>query len=148
MLHRFLLALTTTGLVLLAACGDTSTSTTDDSARTIEIEMVDIGFEPDRIQVDKGETIRFVFANTGAAEHDAFIGHRGAQADHESEMRMMDGDGHGGHGGRGDNGSAVTVKPGERGELTYTFTEVGTIEIGCHQPGHYAAGMKVAIEVR
>ena len=42
---------------------------------------------------------------------------------------------------------AVTVKPGQSGDLTYTFDTAGTYEIGCHQSGHYDAGMKIAITV-
>ena len=136
-------------LLLLAACG----STDDDSAgrdsaadRTIEVDMVDIAFEPDRLQVEAGETVRFVFRNTGDVAHDAFVGDVDAQADHEAEMREEDDDGHdGGHGDEPED--AVTVEPGESGELTYTFDEPGTLEIGCHQEGHYADGMKTSIKV-
>jgi uncharacterized cupredoxin-like copper-binding protein len=41
----------------------------------------------------------------------------------------------------------ITVDPGKTGELTHTFDRTGTVEIGCHQPGHYAAGMKLAVTV-
>src|SRR5262245_513955 len=30
---------------------------------------------------------------------------------------------------------------------TNTFDEAGAIEIGCHQAGHYATGMKIAVEI-
>jgi uncharacterized cupredoxin-like copper-binding protein len=46
--------------------------------------------------------------------------------------------------GSEDEGDGIT---GESGELTHTFDEAGTIEIGCHQPGHYDAGMRVNITV-
>ena len=107
--------------------------------------MVDNAFEPDHLEVTEGETVRFVFTNHGAVAHDAFIGDTDAQADHEAEMRRRRATGH----GHGDHGAdeAVTVEPGERGELTHTFDDAGTIEIGCHQPGHYDAGMKVAMKV-
>ncbi|MEO7428152.1 MAG: hypothetical protein ABIY48_02095 [Acidimicrobiales bacterium] len=35
----------------------------------------------------------------------------------------------------------------ENGELTHTFDDTGTLEIGCHQAGHYARGMKLTITV-
>ncbi len=44
-------------------------------------------------------------------------------------------------------GDGITVDPDESGELTYTFDQLGTIEIGCHQPGHYDAGMRVTVTV-
>ena len=38
-------------------------------------------------------------------------------------------------------------RPASSGELTHTFDDAGTIEIGCHQPGHYDAGMTITVEV-
>ena len=148
------------GLVALfaAACGsgnddhsrmDGSTGTTGatgNPTRTVDIDMLDIAFDPKTLSVQRGERIEFVFHNKGKIAHDALIGDTAAQAEHEKEMRQAKdtADGHGGH-GMGD--AAITVDPGETGRLTYTFDKTGTIEIGCHQPGHYAAGMKVAVTV-
>lgn len=111
--------------------------------KTIEVDMVDIAYEPKTLSVQRGERIEFVFHNKGQITHDAFIGDSAAQADHEKEMHEQ-GSTAGGH-GMGD--TAVTVEPGQTGRLTHTFDKAGTIEIGCHQPGHYAAGMKVAVTV-
>ena len=145
--RSLLLPTVAAGLLLLAACGDddASTDASTDAARTIEIEMVDIAFEPETIQVEPGETIRFVFTNDGEIAHDAYIGDTEAQADHEAEMRDAHDDEHSGHGD--DDSDAITVEPGDTGELTHTFTDSDTLEIGCHQPGHYDAGMKIDIEV-
>lgn len=137
-----------TGLLVLAACGDDDSATNagGDQVRTIEVEMVDIAFEPETLEVSRGETVRFVFTNTGDVAHDAFVGDEAAQADHEEEMRAGDGDEHGG--GHGDDTEdALTVEPGDTGELTYTFDETGALEIGCHQEGHYDAGMTITVEV-
>jgi uncharacterized cupredoxin-like copper-binding protein len=41
----------------------------------------------------------------------------------------------------------VTIPAGETIELSWTFTEAGTVLIGCHQPGRYAGGMKGQISV-
>jgi uncharacterized cupredoxin-like copper-binding protein len=134
----------------LAACGDASDSegATTDGARTVEVDMVDTAFEPDRLEVNEGDTVRFVFANRGDVAHDAFIGDADAQADHESEMRADQDDvGHGGGHGDADEEEAVTVEPGDSEELTHTFDEAGTTEIGCHQEGHYEAGMTITVEV-
>ncbi len=90
--------------LVVSACGgdDSSTASTDSTtgARTVEIDMVDIAFQPDAIDVTRGETVMFVFTNTGDVDHDAFIGNRDAQAEHEDEMRDA-GEGHGG--GHGDD---------------------------------------------
>lgn len=140
-----------TGLVAaLASCGDDDAADSgsgSDAARTVEIEMVDIAFEPDTVEVEAGETIRFVFTNNGTVMHDAFIGDEAAQEEHGREMRDAESDGEHGGGGHGDGGDAITVEPGDTGEITYTFDEPGTLEIGCHEPGHYEAGMRVSVEV-
>ncbi len=131
------------GIVLVLAAG--ACSSDDDGAeasRTIEIEMQDIAYSPETVSVTAGETVRFVFTNTGEVVHDAFIGDEAAQVDHEAES-----DEHGG--GHGDDDSdAITVEPGETGELTHTFTaEDDGVLIGCHEPGHYDAGMRLTIDV-
>jgi uncharacterized cupredoxin-like copper-binding protein len=133
--------------LLLAACGGTD-DTTDDTGeadRTVEIDMVDTAFEPTSLDLKQGDTVRFVFTNTGEIPHDAFIGDPDAQDDHEADMRKED-DGHGG-GHDDEPEGAVTVQPGDTGELTYTFDDPGTLEVGCHQEGHYESGMKITIEV-
>lgn len=139
--HRAVLA----GLLVVAtaACGgDDEAASTGDASRTIEVEMADIAFEPSDIDVEAGETVRFVFINTGEVPHDAFIGDPDEQADHAAEMA----DDHGGHGG--DDSDAVTVQPGERAEITHTFgPDDDELLIGCHQPGHYDAGMVTTIHV-
>ena len=91
--------------------------------------------------------MRFVFTNTGTVPHDAFIGDAAAQADHEQQMRDADDDSGMNHGGGNDDDGAITVEPGETGELTHTFDETGTLEIGCHEPGHYDDGMKMTVAV-
>ena len=143
-----LAAVAVAGITLVAAgCGDDddtgdSAGSGSDDARTVEIDMVDIAFEPGQLEVEEGETIRFVFTNRGELVHDAFIGDREAQDDHEADMS----DAHE-HGHDDEVADAVTVEPGDTGELTYTFDDSGTLEIGCHQPGHYDAGMKVTVDV-
>ncbi|MEY2477720.1 MAG: hypothetical protein QOG87_3035 [Actinomycetota bacterium] len=128
-----------------AACGgDATPSGSGDATRTIEITMRDIAFEPTSLQVSAGDTVRFVFTNEGKVDHDAFIGDAAAQADHEKEMRAS-GDAHAGHGG--DAEGSITVAAGDTAELTHTFEEPGEVQIGCHEPGHYDAGMKIDVTV-
>jgi uncharacterized cupredoxin-like copper-binding protein len=140
---RGVLALVALGAaVALAACGGGEDTPTASADRTVEIQMVDTEFRPDKVAVDRGDTVRFVFVNRGKLPHDAFVGDAEAQVAHGREMEA---DADHGHGGAGDD--AITVEPGDRGELVHTFDEAGTVEIGCHQPGHYDGGMKVIVTV-
>ena len=125
--------------------GSTSTSGAAASpSRTVDIDMVDIAFQPKTLSVQRGERVEFVFHNRGKIAHDAFIGDTAAQVDHEKEMREAKEGSMAGH----DTGvTAITVDPGQTGRLTHTFDQTGSTEIGCHQPDHYAAGMKLAVTV-
>jgi uncharacterized cupredoxin-like copper-binding protein len=110
----------------------------------VTIEMVDTAFEPDTFEFKAGDEVTFRFMNNGRVAHDAFIGDEQAQRYHEADMREADAGAHGAHGGE-DEG--ITVDPGDSAKLTYRFEEPGTILLGCHQPGHYAAGMVASISV-
>ena len=139
--------------LLTAACGsgdsDNASSGSDTGARRVEVAMVDIAFEPKTLDVAEGEEVQFTFTNEGKIRHEAYVGTPEDQADHEQEMAEA-GEGSGGHdahgGGSGDN-NKITVEPGKDGDLTYRFDEAGTYEIGCHEPGHYAGGMKITVNV-
>ena len=136
-----------TAVVLVGACGGgshgESHGSADETTRTVNVTMRDIAYDPAAATVKAGETVKFVFRNEGQIRHDAFIGDEAAQAEHEKEMRE---DGSGGMDGHhGDD--AVTVDPGETGSLTHTFKAGEVLVIGCHEVGHYAAGMKLAVTV-
>jgi uncharacterized cupredoxin-like copper-binding protein len=157
---RLAFAALAVGALTLAACGDDDDTTaatessagTESSPRTVEIDMLDIEFSPDEVDVEAGETVRFVFHNEGAVTHDAFIGDEAAQEDHEMEMRGegemsdMGDEGGEGHDSMGDEGG-ITVMPGETGEITHTFAEGDDLLIGCHEAGHYDAGMRIMINM-
>jgi uncharacterized cupredoxin-like copper-binding protein len=155
-------------VVVLAACGSDSATSTSTGALAdgdqVDVDMADLAFDPPDFTVPSGATVTFVFHNTDSIDHEALIGDQAAQDDHESEMTS----GHGMHSGSGegtdttdttemDHGGmktassaasdVVSVAPGETGELTYTFTEAGTLLLGCHEPGHFDGGMKATITV-
>ena len=149
-----ILALTLT----VAACGqetgDTTTPDTTESEfafgspadaadadRVIEIQTTDaLIFDPADITVAPGETVTFRLSNNGALVHDFTLGNQATQDEHEAEMSEMDGMAH-------DEPNVATIPAGETVELTWTFSDEGTVLIGCHQPGHYAAGMTGRITV-
>jgi len=140
--------------LVVAACGKqdqheaqtasqamTATSAAATSVRSVDIEMADIRFEPTAVRITKGETVKFVFRNVGVVAHDAVIGDAAAQAAHEKQMSA------GGGAMHHEDGDAITVQPGTTGTLTRMFDAAGTFEIGCHEPGHYGAGMRVILNV-
>ena len=140
MRNRPLFVATLVGIALLtSSCGGGSTGASA-GARSVDIDMRDNAYSPDHVTVHGGETVRFRFHNTGAVAHDAFMGDSSAQDDHEMAMRSAGGM----HGGA----DAVTVDPGDSATLTRTFHAGDQMLIGCHQTGHYAAAMKITVEVK
>jgi len=126
----------------------------DAGGNTIDVEMKDVAFAPATVTVEAGVPVTFRFENVGEVDHEAIVGSEETQAAHEAEMGENGYDMEGMPEGEMDHegmsaDDAVTVAPGETGELTYTFSRsnVGFI-IGCHEPGHYEAGMKIAVDVR
>ena len=110
--------------------------------RVIEIDANDnLTFDASEITVSAGETITFRITNTGNIAHDFTLGDQETQAEHEAEM--MDN----GETMTHDDPNTVVLAAGETKELTWRFSEAGTVLIGCHQPGHYAAGMAGAVTI-
>jgi Cu+-exporting ATPase len=106
--------------------------------RTISLSTTDsLRFAPDTISVHSGETVAFEIANPGQVPHEFVIGDAAEQAAHEAEMA--------GGGMNTSEANAVEVPAGQTARLVYTFGQPGRLEIGCHVPGHYAAGMRGTI---
>lgn len=127
--------------IFVAACGEAGSSA-EDADRIVEVSMKDNAFDPNSLSVESGETVTFRFTNNGAVAHDAYIGDAQEQEEHGESMDSGDMEGH----NMGD-GDSLLLEPGKSGELTHTFEDAGEILIGCHQPGHYEAGMKSTVTV-
>lgn len=117
-----------------------ASSTAGASSQTIEVKLTDaLRMEPAAMTVKAGQPVTFMVTNTGAIEHEFYLGGEAAQAEQEQMMQsgaMVH-----------DNAEGVSLKPGETKELTYTFNDVGQTLAGCHVAGHYGGGMKAAITV-
>ncbi|MCY7419594.1 MAG: hypothetical protein LH650_14105 [Chloroflexi bacterium] len=107
----------------------------------IDVELLDtLRMEPCRIVVTAGMPVTFVLRNTGAAVHEFFIGDAAAQAAHGQEMMSTGGMMH-------SEADGIEVAPGQTSELTFTFATAGESIAGCHEPGHYEAGMFAVITI-
>lgn len=139
---------------LMTACGADSPDAggpgagsppgTDGSPRVVEIEMLDIAFDPASLDVTAGETVTFKFVNNGKIKHEAIFGDESEQIEHGEEMAAMDMDDD--HADM-DMEHDVVLEPGASGEFTMTFDEPGSTMIGCHEPGHWEAGMRVDVTI-
>ena len=137
---------------ILSACSDdapiAANSTTGNGERIIKVTMTEMAFSPSTVALKAGETVKFEFFNAGVVSHEAVFGDEADQQAHAREMAAMASGGSMGSGGHGDGEAApIVVAPGATGDATYTAESAGELLIGCHQPGHWEAGMKASLEV-
>lgn len=109
--------------------------------RTVTIRMTDNAYSVKMLRVTKGSTLALQFTNRGSLLHEAVVGTHAAQIAHEKEMAAM------GSMLMPDTHDSVSVKVGASKTLRYRFPNAGAFEIACHVPGHYKAGMKIAVVV-
>jgi uncharacterized cupredoxin-like copper-binding protein len=109
-------------------------------SRSIALRMDDqMRFTPSQIEVQAGETVRFVVHNAGQTPHEMVLGTEEEIRQHAQAMQQ--GAGHGaGH--NHCNGAVISVAPGQKGELVVRFDQAQNLQMACLIPGHYEAGMR------
>ena len=132
--------------------------------RTVRVALEDVYFEPEKINVRAGETIRFVLTNNGDLVHEFNIGTPHMHAEHQEEMQMMVD--HGvlepdrinfkmmkmkmpdGTTMEHDDPNSVLLEPNGTAEIVWKFAKAMELEFACNIPGHYDAGMAGTFEFR
>ena len=115
-------------------------------ARVVPVSMkeTDDGkmlYFPNKIEVKRGEQVRFKLTNSGELEHEFVIGTIEENAKHKIEMEKNPDMEH-------DDPNARRLQPKKADEIVWQFTKPGTFEFACLIPGHYEAGMKGTIVVK
>jgi len=107
-------------------------------ARVVNIKMFEgsgkIGYEPARIEVRRGEQIRFVIQNDGEEDHEFILATVAENRKHAEVMKKNPDMEH-------DDPNAKRLLPHGHGELVWKFTKRGEFEFACLIPGHYEKGM-------
>jgi uncharacterized cupredoxin-like copper-binding protein len=110
--------------------------------RTIEVVMDDeMRFTPAKVDVKRGETVRFVVRNVGQMKHEFMLGTAKELKEHAAVMQKHPEMEH-------DDPNAVSVEPGQTGQVVWQFTRAGSFMFGCLMPGHYEAGMVGHLQVQ
>ncbi|WP_417567573.1 cupredoxin domain-containing protein [Marinobacter sp.] len=128
-----------------------------DASRTIQVDMHDNYYEPEAIEVTRGETVRFMIENKGKLVHEFNIGTPAMHEAHQEEMqmmvehgviqggklnrKMMQMDMGNGHSMKHDDPNSLLLEPGESKEIVWTFSTDTNMEFACNIPGHYQSGM-------
>jgi uncharacterized cupredoxin-like copper-binding protein len=91
-------------------------------------------FIPDKVEVRKGEQIRFMLRNGGVLEHEFLLATTEENLKHAELMKKFPDMEH-------DEPNGKRLRPNATGEIVWRFTKAGTFEFGCLIPGHREAGM-------
>lgn len=114
-------------------------------ARTVNVTMTDgdgtMRFIPDRLDVKKGEQVRFVIQNKGELKHEFTLATVQDNNKHAELMKKYPDMEH-------DDPNAKSVDPGKSAEILWRFSKAGTFEFACLIPGHREAGMHGKIVVK
>ena len=137
-----------------------------DVSRTIEVLMKDNEYNMATLEVEDGQTVRFVIKNVGDLLHEFNIGAPHMHEEHQAEMIWMFENGmmdatsishkmvrdmahskavmkHMKH----DDPNAVLLEPGQTRELIWKFRKSDGLEFACNIPGHYQSGMVGTIKI-
>ena len=98
-------------------------------------------YKPDRIEVRRGEQIRFVIDNKGELEHEFILATTGENLKHAEAMKKNPDMEH-------DDPNAKSVASKKGAEILWRFTKAGTFEYGCLIPGHRESGMTGTVVVK
>ncbi len=111
-------------------------------ARTVLVIMSDeMRFIPDRLEIKRGETVRFTIRNSGKVKHELVLGTLSELQEHAKLMQQFPEMEH-------EDPNAASAEPGKAAALVWKFTKPGEFMFGCLVPGHFEGGMKGTIVVR
>jgi uncharacterized cupredoxin-like copper-binding protein len=98
-------------------------------------------FQPDRVEVKRGEQVRFKIRNSGLLEHEFILATTDENLKHAEQMMKNPEMEH-------DDPNGKSVAPGKNSEILWRFSKAGQFEFGCLIPGHREAGMTGTVVVK
>jgi uncharacterized cupredoxin-like copper-binding protein len=114
-------------------------------ARLIQISMGErdgkMQFIPDRIEVRRGEQVKFQLRNNGELDHELVLATLEENLKHAIEMQKNPDMEH-------DDPNAKRLAPKKTGEIVWQFTKAGEFDFSCLIPGHREAGMTGKVVVK
>ncbi len=114
-------------------------------ARIVQVTMGESDgkmlFVPARLEVRKGDQIKFVLRNNGELDHEFVLASTADNLKHAEAMKQHPDMAH-----EEPNGRQLAAK--KTGEMVWKFTRAGEFEYACLIPGHREAGMTGTIVVK
>jgi uncharacterized cupredoxin-like copper-binding protein len=98
-------------------------------------------YMPDKLEVKRGEQVRFVIVNSGQLAHEFILASRTENDKHAALMQKYPEMEH-------DDPNGKTLQPKQKVEMLWRFNKAGTFEFACLIPGHREAGMLGNVSVK
>lgn len=89
---------------------------------------------PDRLEIRRGEQVKFVLRNNGELDHEFVLATTAENVKHAEEMKKNPEMEH-------DDPNSKRLAPKKVSEIVWKFSKAGEFEFGCLIPGHREAGM-------
>lgn len=103
-------------------------------SREIVVLMSEMDYTPSKIEVKRGEQIRFLIRNVGAESHEFLLATTADNLKHGEAMKKNPDMEH-------DEPNGIKLGPKKSGEVLWKFTKTGTFEYSCLIPTHRELGM-------
>jgi uncharacterized cupredoxin-like copper-binding protein len=110
-------------------------------ARVITVLMNEMDYTPSKIEVKRGEQIRFVIRNLGTESHEFMLATTAENLKHAEVMKKDPEMQH-------DDPNGVTLAPNKTAEILWKFSKAGTFEYSCLIPKHRESGMIGPVSVK
>lgn len=98
-------------------------------------------FMPDKLEVKKGDQVRFVLRNNGELDHEFILATTAENLKHAEAMKKNPDMEH-------DDPNGKRLAPKKTGELLWKFSKAGEFEYACLIPGHREGGMVGKVVVK
>ena len=130
-------------------------------SKVIVVKMYDNYYEPNKFEIKKNQTIKFIVYNYGELVHEFNIATKAMHLKHQPEMMKMvvneiivggkidknkmkemsktD------HSMSHSHSNSVLLEPNQSAELIWKFNNDASLEVACNIPGHYESGMVAKI---
>ena len=131
-------------------------------SKVIVVKMYDNYYEPNKFEIKKNQTIKFIVYNYGELVHEFNIATQEMHLKHQPEMiKMVENEillvdkidkkkmkelAKKDHSMSHSHSNSVLLEPKQSGEIIWKFNTSADIEIACNVPGHYEAGMFAKID--
>jgi uncharacterized cupredoxin-like copper-binding protein len=114
-------------------------------ARIVQVTMGETDgkmvFVPAKVEVKKGEQVKFVLRNNGELDHEFIMATTAENLKHGEAMKKNPDMEH-------DDPNGKRLAPKKADEIVWKFTKAGQFEYSCLIPGHREAGMVGTIVVK